>query len=33
MDIARVEACIAAGEALMQHIRGWLVENHPELVQ
>lgn len=33
MDIASVEACIAAGEDLMQHIRDWLVENHPELVQ
>jgi len=31
MDIASVEACIAAGEALMQHIRNWLAENHPEL--
>ncbi len=33
MDIASVEACIAAGEDLMQHIRDWLVENHPELVR
>ncbi len=33
MDIASVEACIAAGEELMQHIQDWLAENHPELVQ
>jgi hypothetical protein len=33
MDIASVEACIAAGEELLQHIRAWLAENHPELVQ
>jgi len=33
MDIASVEACIAACDALMQHIRAWLVENHPELAQ
>jgi hypothetical protein len=33
MDIVSVEACITAGEALMQHIRGWLAENHPELAQ
>jgi len=33
MDIASVEACIAAGENLMQHIRDWLVENHPDLAQ
>ena len=33
MDIASVDACIAAGEELMQHIRDWLTENHPELVQ
>ena len=32
MDIASVEACIAAGEAFMQHIRNWLAENHPELL-
>ncbi len=33
MDIASVEACIAACDSLMQHIRVWLVENHPELAQ
>lgn len=33
MDIASVEACIAAGENLMRHIRDWLADNHPELVQ
>ncbi len=33
MDIASVEACIAAGEDLMWHIRDWLADNHPELVQ
>ncbi len=33
MDIVSVEACITAGEALMLHIRNWLVENHPELAQ
>lgn len=33
MDIASVEACIAAGEELMQHIQDWLAENHPELVK
>ena len=33
MDIASVEACIAAGEELLQHIRDWLTENHPELMQ
>ena len=33
MDIASVEACIAAGEELKQHIQDWLAENHPELVQ
>ena len=31
MDIASVESCIAAGEALVQHINNWLAENHPEL--
>jgi len=33
MDIASVEACIKAGEALMQHTRNWLADNHPELAQ
>ena len=32
MDIASVEACIAAGEDLLQHIRGWLTDNRPDLV-
>ena len=33
MDITSVETCIAAGESLMQHIRDWLAENHPQLAQ
>ena len=33
MDIASVEACIAACDALMQHVRVWLAKNHPELAQ
>jgi hypothetical protein len=32
MDIASVEACIAAGEKLMQHVRDWLFKHRPDLV-
>lgn len=32
VDEGSVEACIAAGEHLMQHVRDWLTGNRPELV-
>jgi hypothetical protein len=31
MDINSVEACIAAGEMLMRHVRVWLADNRPDL--
>jgi hypothetical protein len=32
MDIASVEACIAAGEDLTHHVRNWLTINRPDLI-
>jgi hypothetical protein len=32
MDIASVEACVAAGNQLTQHVREWLISNRPDLV-
>jgi len=33
VDEGTVEACIAAGEHLMQHVRDWFVNNRPDLGQ
>jgi hypothetical protein len=33
IDLASVEACIAAGEQLLQQVRQWLQDNRPVLIQ
>jgi hypothetical protein len=33
IDLASVEACIAAGEQLLQQVRQWLQDNRPDLIQ